>query len=272
MPRLAPAVFVAPEASASRFVVVLDSQPTEHAAIEQLDGDRGGAARHARRGRRARRARALAGDTAIASASVDAMRTELIRVGVAALIVNFLLLALFLRALVAPLYLLAANALTVAATLGITTWFFQDPSTRASSSTTSPSPPRCCCWRWARTTTSTSSGGIWRAARRVGIVEGIRTAMPAASLEHLGGRARPGRQLRPAGDRADRCPAPVRLRHGARRRRSTPSSCGPSWCPPLITLVGRRGFWPGSAPRRRPSRLRLAPAPSGPASAPGAPR
>lgn len=41
------------------------------------------------------------------------------------LAVNFMLLALFLRALVAPLYLLAASLLSVAATLGLTTYVFQ---------------------------------------------------------------------------------------------------------------------------------------------------
>ena len=46
-------------------------------------------------------------------------------VGAVVLAVNFLLLALFLRALVAPLYLLAASVLSVAATLGLTTYVFQ---------------------------------------------------------------------------------------------------------------------------------------------------
>jgi RND superfamily putative drug exporter len=49
-----------------------------------------------------------------------------VRVGAVVLAVNFVLLALFLRALVAPLYLLAASAASVAATLGLTTYFFQD--------------------------------------------------------------------------------------------------------------------------------------------------
>jgi putative drug exporter of the RND superfamily len=40
--------------------------------------------------------------------------------------VNFILLALFLRALIAPIYLLAASVLSVAATLGLTTLVFQD--------------------------------------------------------------------------------------------------------------------------------------------------
>jgi len=39
--------------------------------------------------------------------------------------VNLVLLALFLRALLEPLYLLAASVLALAATLGVTTWVMQ---------------------------------------------------------------------------------------------------------------------------------------------------
>jgi len=49
-----------------------------------------------------------------------------VRVGAVVLLVNFLLLALFLRAFVAPLYLLAASVASVAATLGLTKYVFQD--------------------------------------------------------------------------------------------------------------------------------------------------
>ncbi len=43
-----------------------------------------------------------------------------------AALVNLLLLGIFLRALVAPLYLLAASMLSVAASLGLATYVFQD--------------------------------------------------------------------------------------------------------------------------------------------------
>jgi RND superfamily putative drug exporter len=41
------------------------------------------------------------------------------------LAITFVLLALFLRALLAPLYLLAASVLSLLATLGLTVWIFQ---------------------------------------------------------------------------------------------------------------------------------------------------
>ena len=251
VPRLAPAAFVAPEASASRFVVVLDSQPTEHDAIQSLDGIEdalpGMLAAAGAPGARA----SLAGDTAIASASVDAMRTELIRVGVAALIVNFVLLALFLRALVAPLYLLAANALTVAASLGITTWLFQDVLDQGQLVYYVPFATAVLLLALASDYTIYLVGGIWRAARRVGLVGGIRTAMPAAS------RSISVAGLVLAGSFGLLAMVPIE----ALRQFAFVMALGvaldafvvrPLLVPALITLVGRRGFWP-SAPAPAPA-------------------
>ena len=67
-----------------------------------------------------------AGDTALGLSLVDTATSDLGRVAIAVVIVDLLLLAWFLRALVAPLYLLATSVLAVGAALGLTTWFFQD--------------------------------------------------------------------------------------------------------------------------------------------------
>jgi RND superfamily putative drug exporter len=67
----------------------------------------------------------LAGDTALAEETVDTITRDLIRIGIAAFLVNFLLLAIFLRALIAPLYLVLASAVALAASIGLTTLFFQ---------------------------------------------------------------------------------------------------------------------------------------------------
>ena len=243
VPRLAPSVFVSEEASASRLVVVLDSEPTEHAAIERLDAiERALPGMLAASGAREARA-SLAGDTAIASASVDAMRTELVRVGIAALIVNFLLLALFLRALVAPLYLLAANALTVAATLGIATWVFQDALGQGQLVYYVPFATAVLLLALGSDYNIYLVGGIWRAAQRVGIVQGIRRAMPSASLSiSVAG-------LVLACSFGLLALVPV----DALRQFAFVMALGialdafvvrPLLVPALITLVGRRGFWP----------------------------
>lgn len=67
----------------------------------------------------------IAGDTALAEGLVRSTRHDLGRIAIAAIVVNLVLLAVFLRALVAPLYLLASSILTLAATLGLTVWLFQ---------------------------------------------------------------------------------------------------------------------------------------------------
>lgn len=182
VPSLAPELTVSEEAQASRFAVILDAPPTESTAIGHLDALAADLPALLTAAGAPGATAALSGDTAIASASVDAMTTELLRVGAAALLVNLLLLALFLRALVAPLYLLVANALTVAATLGIATWFFQDALGQGQLVYYVPFATAVLLLALGSDYNIFLVGGIWRAARDRGIVEGIRTAMPQASV------------------------------------------------------------------------------------------
>ena len=67
----------------------------------------------------------FAGDTALADVAVRTVHGDIARVALALLLANLIVLALFLRALLAPLYLLAASVLALAASLGVTTWLFQ---------------------------------------------------------------------------------------------------------------------------------------------------
>ncbi len=68
----------------------------------------------------------IAGDTALAEETVRLTGNDLGRVAPAVLLVVFLVLVLFLRALVAPLYLVAASVLALAASIGVTVYVFQD--------------------------------------------------------------------------------------------------------------------------------------------------
>jgi RND superfamily putative drug exporter len=200
------------------------------------------------------------------------MQTELIRVGGAALLVNFLLLAVFLRALVAPLYLLVANALTVAATLGITTWFFQDRLDQGQLVYYVPFATAVLLLALGSDYNIYLVGGIWRAGRRLGVVEGIRTAMPAASV----GISVAGLIL--AASFGLLALVPV----DALRQFAFVMALGvgldsfvvrPLLVPALITLFGRRGFWPGSpAPEPEEPAVSAPRDPSGPGSAPAGSR
>jgi putative drug exporter of the RND superfamily len=63
----------------------------------------------------------VGGETALTSDAIAATTADLGRIALAVGVVTLLLLLFFLRSLLAPLYLLAASALAVLATLGITT-------------------------------------------------------------------------------------------------------------------------------------------------------
>jgi RND superfamily putative drug exporter len=66
----------------------------------------------------------IAGDTAAARDAVAATHRDLFRIGIAVVLVNLILLALFLRALIAPFYLVLASALALLAAVGLSTLFF----------------------------------------------------------------------------------------------------------------------------------------------------
>jgi putative drug exporter of the RND superfamily len=118
-------LFVTGDGQAARFALFFDESPLGAAAIDdfrRLEDRLPGLLRAA--GLAGSRA-GLTGQTALASQTVEAVVGSSLRVGSVVLAVNFILLALFLRALVAPLYLLAASVASVAATLGLTTYFFE---------------------------------------------------------------------------------------------------------------------------------------------------
>jgi len=119
-------LFVAEDGNAARFVVILDQDPLGAPAIDEvraLDDALPGLLRDS--GLESVQA-GITGQTALASDTVQAVVDTSVRVGAAVLLVNFILLALFLRALIAPLYLLAASVASVAATIGLTKYVFQD--------------------------------------------------------------------------------------------------------------------------------------------------
>jgi RND superfamily putative drug exporter len=121
--QLNPAQFnpmLAASGGAARFVVVENTDPLDATAIsrvQQLQHDLPALARAA--GLRGARFE-LAGQTALTGDSIGSVFADLGRVALAIMAVTLVLLALFLRSLLAPVYLLAASVLAVFATLGLT--------------------------------------------------------------------------------------------------------------------------------------------------------
>jgi putative drug exporter of the RND superfamily len=119
-------LFVSSGGNAARYAVILDQSPLGSPAIHEVRRVEHDLPSLVRRAGLGDSKAGLAGQTELASETVEAVVSSSMRVGAVVLAVNFVLLALFLRALVAPLYLLAASVASVAATLGLTTYVFQD--------------------------------------------------------------------------------------------------------------------------------------------------
>ncbi len=119
-------LFRAGDGTAGRYLLILSDEPLGGTAVQtlgRLERDLPGLVQTAGLGGTQT---SLGGDTAIAKVIVDQTVHDLGRIAVAALIANLVFLMLFLRAFVAPLGLLACSVLAIGATLGLTTWVFQD--------------------------------------------------------------------------------------------------------------------------------------------------
>jgi len=120
LPAAVPNPMIAPGRGAVRFALVYDTDPLNATAIGQV---RVLAARLPALGKAAglRGVRyEVGGQTALTGDAISATASDLWRVGLAIVVVTLLLLFLFLRAFLAPVYLLAASLLAVLGTLGLT--------------------------------------------------------------------------------------------------------------------------------------------------------
>jgi putative drug exporter of the RND superfamily len=116
----------APHGGAARYALIFDSDPTEAPAIGHLERVERDLPALLRRAGLNGVTPGWGGETALGIETVQATDTSLWRVIAAAFAVNFLLLLLFLRSLLAPLYLLLASAAALAATFGLTIYVFTD--------------------------------------------------------------------------------------------------------------------------------------------------
>jgi RND superfamily putative drug exporter len=119
-------VVFAPDGSAVRYAVVFDAPALGGEAIDDLESLQESMPTLLEEAGLPGARASFAGDTALASETVAGTVGDVGRIGLAALAVNLVLLALFLRSLVAPVVLLLTSVLALAATLGVTTYLFQD--------------------------------------------------------------------------------------------------------------------------------------------------
>lgn len=117
---------LAPRGGAARYAIIFDSDPTESPAIRALERLQKTLPALLRSAGLGGANVGWGGETALGAETVQATSTSLWRVLAVAFAVNFLFLLVFLRSVLAPLYLLLASAAALAATIGLTIYFFTD--------------------------------------------------------------------------------------------------------------------------------------------------
>ncbi|HEX7298424.1 MAG TPA: MMPL family transporter [Solirubrobacteraceae bacterium] len=180
-PAPAPATMVARDGGAARMAVVFDSDPLGAPAIDHLRRlrDRMPALL---RGAGLTGTRALyGGETALADDTVSGVLDDLARVAVVVVLVNLVLLALFMRALVAPLYLVAASVLGLLASLGLTTLVFQKLLGEDDLTYYVPFAAAVLLVALGSDYNVFVAGRIWEEARRMRLREAIAVAAPQAA-------------------------------------------------------------------------------------------
>jgi RND superfamily putative drug exporter len=106
--------------NAARFVLVEKTDPLDVTAIGRIRALREDLPGLGRAAHLAGVRFEVAGETAVTSDAISSVFADLGRIALAIMLVTLVLLALFLRSLLAPVYLLAASVLAVFATIGLT--------------------------------------------------------------------------------------------------------------------------------------------------------
>ncbi len=122
--RLETKLLVLPNGTAARYLVVLDDPALGATAIGSVEHLQDRLPQLVAASGLKGVTTSLAGDTAAAAYIVEQTRGDLVRIAVAALAANFLMLLIFLRAPVAAAYLLAGSVLSLTAALGLTMLLF----------------------------------------------------------------------------------------------------------------------------------------------------
>jgi RND superfamily putative drug exporter len=180
-PPPAPQVMVSRDGGAARMAVVLDSDPLGAPAIDHLRALRDHMPGLLRSAGLSGAQVVYGGQTALADDTVSRVLADLARVAVVAVLVNLLLLALFMRALVAPLYLVASSILGLLATLGLTTLFFQGVLGQDDITYYVPFAAAVLLVALGSDYNVFVAGRIWDEARRMRLREAIAVAAPQAA-------------------------------------------------------------------------------------------
>lgn len=176
--RLEEGVLLSGDGDAARFLVVLDSDPLGAAAVDTVDELQQRLPALVERSGLTGVTVGVAGDSATAAYIVDQTEGDLVRITVAALTVSLVMLVLFLRALVAALYLLAATVASLGASLGLTTFVFEQINPGSGLTFYVPFAAAVLLLAFGSDYNIFGVGSVWDEARRRPLQEAISVAMP----------------------------------------------------------------------------------------------
>jgi RND superfamily putative drug exporter len=174
-------VLLAESGNAARYLLIFDSDPLGARAIGYVRQLQASLPELAAKSGLSDAEVSVAGQTLFASTVAQLTRQSLEITVITALVIELLILILYLRALVAPVVLLAASALSVAAALGLTTYLFQDVLGQQGLTFYAPFAAAVLLIALGADYTVFSVGSIWEAASRRPLTEALMVAVPRTS-------------------------------------------------------------------------------------------
>ena len=248
--RIAPGTTLSKTGNAARFVVVLSGDPLGGPALRDYRHLKSRMPLLLGAAGLPRTRVSYAGDTALSEETVGRTFDDLWRVAPLALLVVFATLAIFLRALTAPLFLVAASVLALFAALGLTSIIFQDLLGRDELTYYVPFAAAVLLVSLGSDYNVFVVGRIWQEARRrplaqAVVVGGERAAGPITVAGMILAASFALLLLVPvAGFQELACAMAVGLLIDAFLVRTL-------LVPAMIALVGESSGWPGTALKRR---------------------
>lgn len=174
-------VMLSEDGNAARFVVIYDSDPLAAKAISNARLLEAALPAVARQSGFPNAHVSLTGQTLIASEVAKLTRESLEITLLVALVVELIILILYLRALVAPVVLLACSALSVAAAVGLTALVFQDLLGQQGLTFYAPFASAVLLIALGSDYNVFAVGSIWSEARHRPLAEALRVAVPRTS-------------------------------------------------------------------------------------------
>lgn len=118
-------LLVARSGTAARYVVVLTGDPLGPDAVADVQDLQARLPGLLRAAGLDGATASVGGYTALADATIEAVRSDLVRVGLVLLVVSLALMGLFLRSVIAPVVLVAGSVVALVSALGLATWVVQ---------------------------------------------------------------------------------------------------------------------------------------------------